>query len=43
MTLGDAGLETKVETMRGKEALMKYDEALTYAPNWAPLKQARAG
>jgi hypothetical protein len=24
-----------------KEALMKYDEALKYAPDWAALKQAR--
>jgi tetratricopeptide (TPR) repeat protein len=25
-----------------KEALVKYDEALRYAPNWAALKEARA-
>jgi hypothetical protein len=26
-----------------KAALVKYDEALKYAPNWNPLKEARAG
>jgi hypothetical protein len=25
-----------------KEALVKYDEALKYAPNWTQLKEARA-
>lgn len=27
---------------RGKEALVEYDEALQYAPNWAALKESLA-
>ena len=31
-----------VQQGRSKEALVKYDEALKYAPNWVALKEARA-
>jgi len=32
-----------VKLSRAQEALVKYDEALKYAPNWKQLKEARCG
>jgi tetratricopeptide (TPR) repeat protein len=31
-----------VKQDKRRDALLKYDEALRYAPNWAALKEARA-